>query len=136
MAQTKPPRVAPGRDDHERRQHVRRTCDRWIGVVTVDPDGRKSPVVTVRAEDISAGGLGVYAWTTLQGRGAALIPRTGGEPAIVGTDVVYCRSRSRHDFDCGLRFTAPPSEISIDDFRDTDGALVDLGAAASTRSAP
>ena len=37
-------RVQPRPHDREQRRHVRRPCDRWVGVVTVDPDGRTSPL--------------------------------------------------------------------------------------------
>lgn len=117
------------RHHRERRRYVRRPCERWVGLMTIAPDGTRGPVRTARTEDISVGGLGLYSWEQLSGRGAVLMPRTQGGPAIVGAEVVYCRPRSRHDFDCGLRFTGPVDDLGEEDFVDEDGRPIDLGPA-------
>jgi hypothetical protein len=113
--------------DHERRRSIRRPCDRWAALVTVAEGGKSAPY-TVRAENVSTGGMAVYSWQPLEGSGALMVQRANGEMALVGAEIVYCRPRSRLDYDCGIRFTGRPGGVSLDDFREGDGKLLDLGS--------
>ncbi|MHC4990626.1 MAG: PilZ domain-containing protein [Planctomycetota bacterium] len=117
--------VEPRSEDLERREFVRRPCSQWIGLITVGDDGQREPV-TVRAENVSAGGLGAYAWEAAVGPAALLIRRADGEPELLGAEVVYCRQRSRLDYDLGLRFGEVPAGVSLEDFRQDDGSLLGL----------
>ena len=119
--------------DWEHRAFKRRACDGWVALVHVDQNGEKTPAITLRSEDIGAGGMRVYSWHELPvgTRAGMLLRKTNGEPVLLGARVVYCCSRGRIDFECGLKFAPMPSIININDFREPDGALMDLGPALS-----
>ena len=117
--------------DWENRAFKRRPCDGWVALVHFDADGRKSKAVTLRGEDLSAGGMGVYSWQELPvgTRGTVMINGEEGQPILLGAKVVYCRPRSRHDYQVGIRFAEQPAAVTIEDFTDADGAPLKLGPA-------
>ena len=115
--------------DWENRAFKRRECDGWIAMISVDANGEKSEPVTMRSEDLSPGGIGTYSWHEVPAgsRGVMMIRRSAGEHVLLGAKVVYCRPRSARDYRCGIQFSSPPPGVSIDDFREEGGALIDLG---------
>lgn len=118
-------------EDWEHRAFKRRRCDGWIALVHFDADGRRTPAMPMRAEDIGVGGLAVYSWTELPvgARGAVLMKSGDGPPEILGVKVAWCRRRGELDWQCGLRFAERPRAVTLDDFREPDGQLMELGPA-------
>lgn len=124
--------VAPaGSWDREHRDATRLPFLRPVALILFKPSGETTRPMIMTADNISSGGLCVIGSRELSVgcRGAVMVAKSGGEPIILGTRVVYANARGLNEFECGLEFEFPPAVISFEDFRDTHGNLPELGRA-------
>jgi hypothetical protein len=119
-----------GPAERENRESSRVPYAAPIAMVQFRPSGDKTSPVTLSAQDISIGGLGVISTRELAVgcRGAVMILRSDGEPVVLGARVVHMRASGPRQYECGLEFEIPPPamSVSLDDFRDARGELPPL----------
>ena len=110
--------------DRENREATRIPFNAPIVLVLITSKGEKSAPITVSGSNIGHGGMCVVCKRDLMvgGRGAILIPRSDGEPVIIGVKVIYANAWSQA-FECGLEFESQVPAVVMDDFRDADGKL-------------
>ena len=117
--------------DRENREATRIPFNGRIILVLITSKGEKSAPITVSGSNIGHGGVCVVCKKDLMvgSRGAILIPRSDGEPVIIGVKVIYANAWAQA-FECGLEFEALVPAVAMDDFRDTDGNLPGHAVAA------
>ena len=121
--------VSPGPAEREARAFKRLPYEAWIMFVEVSPTGAKTEPITMRAIEISAGGMSLKSATRVEPgtRGGVMIGKSGGDPAVLGALIVHCRPAEDSSHECGLAFGELPAGITLDDFQRVDG---DSGAGA------
>lgn len=121
----------PGVNDREARAFKRLPHEAWVMFVEVTPTGERLEPLTLRAIEISAGGMSLQSATRVEPgcRGAVMISKSTGEPAVLGVLVVHCRPSDRMNHECGVAFGALPQGVTLADFQDVDGRTGEAEAA-------
>jgi hypothetical protein len=103
-----------------------------IALVQWTPTGGKSIPTTVRCKNVSSSGMCVVSRYMLHvgHEGAILIKRSNGEEVILGVKVVHCSYVGDMDHESGVEFVECSDQFSLEDFRDAEGNLPPLRAAA------
>ena len=111
--------------DREHRTYKRRPYEHTVWFVECGSGEHAEAPIPLRCRNISAGGLNVFSRTMLTagGDGAVLLPRSDGEPALVGARVVYCNFVDQQRCEVGMEFIEVPEGITLDSFCDAHGQL-------------
>jgi hypothetical protein len=119
----------PEPEDRENRGTRRCPYEGRVALVQIVPDGGKSIPTVVTCKNMSAGGMCVRSKFMLHvgHEGALLVQRSSGEVVMIGARVVHCAYVGNMMHESGIEFIALAEAFAMDDFRDDDGRLPELG---------
>lgn len=122
--------VAPqGPINRENREATRIPYNGHVSLIRFTPTGKKTEPLLLESENISSGGLCVRLPEELSVgcRGIVMLSRSDGERVILPAKVVYCNTRDAFSYECGLEFEPPSVPASIEDFKDDQGNMPEVG---------
>ena len=122
--------VAPhGPTNRENRETTRIPYNGHVSLIQFTPMGKKTKPLLLESENISSGGLCVHLPEEMPvgRRGALMLSRSDGERVILPAKVVYCNARDTFSYECGLEFEPPSVAVSIEDFKDDQGNMPEVG---------
>jgi hypothetical protein len=113
----------------EHRGDRRLPMSQKVAFVQRMPDGGKSICTVVQGKDISPGGMCIISRYMLHigQKGAVLLTRSNGKQVIIGAKVVHCRYVGPAGHESGLEFLDSVDGFTIEDFRDQQGNMPQLG---------
>jgi hypothetical protein len=109
----------------DRRAKGRVPYQGWVVLLLLGPAGERYPPRTLRAHDISSGGICVVSpqMMHVNSEGAIQMVRSDGSMAMAGVRVCHCRYIGKMKHHVGLAFIPMPEDFENESFLDEDGRM-------------